>query len=55
MLKSELFHILSVLEKRPKNVLKASQSDTCSVTSCSVTSLGRCEDVNLIIIHEIGF
>ena len=32
------------------NVLKISQSDTCSVTS-----LGRPQDVNLNILHEIGF
>ena len=38
------------LEKRPKNVLKTSQSDTRSVTS-----LGRPQDVDLIIIHKIGF
>ena len=39
-----------ILEKRPKYVLKTFQSDT----SC-VTSLERPQDVNLIIIHEIGF
>ena len=46
----KLFHTLSVLEKRPKNVLKTSQSD-----SRSMTSLGRPQGVNLIIIHKIGF
>ena len=46
----KLFHTLSVFEKRPKNVLKTSQSD-----SRSMTSLGRPQGVNLIIIHEIGF
>ena len=39
-----------ILEKRPKYVLKTFQSDTSSVTS-----LERPQDVNLIIIHEIGF
>ena len=34
----------------PKNVLKTSQSDI----RC-VTSLKRPQDVNLIIIHQIGF
>ena len=48
--KSQLLHILSVLEKRPMNVLKTSQSDTCSVTS-----LGCAEDVNLNIFHKTGF
>ena len=42
--------ILSVLEKRPKNALKRSQSDTWSMTF-----LGRPQDVNLIIIHKIDF
>ena len=32
------------------NVLKTSQSDTCSVTS-----LGRPQEVNLNIFHKIGF
>ena len=35
MQKSWLFHILSVLEKRPKIALKMSQSDTCNVTLLS--------------------
>ena len=43
-------HILSVLEKRPKNVLKTSKSDTRSATS-----FGRLQEVNLIIIQKIGF
>ena len=42
--------MLSVLEKRPNNVLKVSQSDTRSVTS-----LGGSQDVILIINHKIGF
>ena len=45
-----LLHILSVLEKRHhKNVPKSSQKDPLSVTS-----LGRPQDVNLIIDHKIG-
>ena len=32
------------------NVMKTPQSDTCSVTS-----LGRPQDVDLNIFHEIGF
>ena len=43
-------YILSVLEKRPKNVLKTSQSDIHSVTF-----LEHPQDVNLIIIRKIGF
>ena len=42
--------VLSYLEKRLSNVLKMSQSDICSVTS-----VGRPQDVNLIIIHKVGF
>ena len=36
ILKSQLLYILSVLEIRPMNVLKTSQSETCSVTSLSI-------------------
>ena len=41
-------HILSDLEKRPKNILK-----TTAIDICSVTSLGRPQGVNLIIIQRI--
>ena len=44
------FIIVSVLEKRPMNVLKTFQND-----NCSMTSLGRPQDVNLNIFHKIGF
>ena len=47
--KSVIAHSFSFGE-RPMNVLKTSQSDTCSVTL-----LGRPQDVNLNIFHEIGF
>ena len=47
--KSLLLHDLSILEKRPENVLKTSQSDI----HC-VTSLGRHLDVNVTEIHEIS-
>ena len=40
----------SVKEKRPKNVLKTSQSNTRSLTS-----LGRHQDVSLNIFRKIGF
>ena len=42
-------YVLSVFEKRPKNVLKTFQGDTGSVTH-----LGYPLDVNLIVIHEIS-
>ena len=38
------------MEKRPKNVLKTSQSDIHSVAS-----LGRSQDVNLIITYKKMF
>ena len=50
ILKSQLLHIPSVFEKRPEKVQQTSQSDTCSVTS-----MGRPQDVNLNIFHKIGF
>ena len=48
--KKLVISIVSVLEKRPKNVLNTSQSDTHSVTS-----LGRPQDISLIITDKIGF
>ena len=50
VLKSYLLHIPSVFEKHPKNLLKIFQSDTRNVMS-----LGRHQDVNLIIIQKVGF
>ena len=39
-----------ILEKRPMNVLKMSKSDTCSMTY-----LGRPQDVNLIVFRKKRF
>ena len=40
-------HIPSALKKRPNNVIKAFQCDVCAVMS-----LGRPQDLNLIVIHK---
>ena len=50
IIKHQLLHIPSVLEKRPMNVLKTSQSNTCIVTSS-----GRPQDVNLETFHKKAF
>lgn len=41
-------HIPSALKKRPNNVIKAFQCDICAAMS-----LGRPQDLNLIVIHKI--
>ena len=50
MQKSWLFHILSVLEKRPKIALKMSQSDTCNVT-LYYQNMQHYEQKKICLIH----